>query len=603
MGPSEQSARPPRPTAETRVRTMSRGGRPRNDNHGPGSSSGRPYTLDRVNPVSPFGRSRQGVSGDEPTAQADGLSEASAELGHDQTLAPDTVLAERYVIEAPIGAGGFGVVYRARQLPLGRHVAIKVLPPKALLDRERIARFEHEAALFQRLEHPNTVKLIDFGIASGAPFIVMELLRGESLAALLDREGPQSEARSARVATDVLKALMEAHAVGIVHRDIKPANIFITRPAGDPFFVKLLDFGIAKDTGEDATASTHRANVLSDPHGKPLGAPRAAITGAGQALGTPRYMAPEQVFGEAVGPASDLYSLGLTLVEMLSGAPVFASESIAEILAQQSSMAPTELPPRATESRLRNVIARAIAKAPPERFRSAEEMLAAVEALGIDASRAATSGTISTRIAIDTSTSVSPFEPTTATPLASRRSPPLVAPRRRMATIAIIGGAAVFFASAVVVALFARKAASHGSGSASTSARATESPTPSPSSTETPESLPRTGTIVAGNQDDVVAAVAPIGFHSSKWATTASQNGTVNVSVESADCAGGIILITADDDATFARRTAGYDAVAPRYPFILDAAHHRGLLISLSGMNFAGERCTVAVYHALVQPD
>ena len=137
--------------------------------------------------------------------------------GTDQhgSLTPGVVLGDRYCIEEEIGAGGFGAVYRARQISLERQVAIKVMPISGMLSDERRLRFQREAALVQRLSHPNTIRLIDFGVTpEGMPFIVMELLLGESLASLLEHEGAQAEARTARAASDVLKSLMEAHALG-----------------------------------------------------------------------------------------------------------------------------------------------------------------------------------------------------------------------------------------------------------------------------------------------------------------------------------------------------------------------------------------------------
>jgi serine/threonine protein kinase len=515
----------------------------------------------------------------------------SGDDGADEALPPGTVLAGRYVIEEPIGAGGFGAVYRARQLPLERHVAVKVLPSKAMLDPARIARFEHEAALFQRLEHPNTVKLIDFGTGGGVPFIVMELLRGESLASLIEREGPQSEARTARVATDVLKALMEAHAIGIVHRDIKPANIFITRPAGDPFFVKLLDFGIAKETTADPVASTRRPTEVG-------AASSPALTGAGQTMGTPRYMAPEQVFAEAVGPASDIYSLGLTLAEMLEGAPVFASENVSEILADHASTTPTELPPRAMRSRFRDVLSRAIAKAPLDRYASAEEMFAAVEALEIDASRAATAGDSSTRIMVDRSAPVGAFDPTTATPLISQRSPR--APASNVGSLAIVAGPLALLAIGGIVLAFSKTSSFSRANASATSASASP---PDPYASETPESLPRSGSILASDENELVEAIKPLGFHVAKWGKTRIQDVAVNVNVESSDCAGGILFVSAADEEAVNKAVAGYASVPPRYPIIRDPVHHRAIWISVAGANFAGERCTVRLYHALVKPD
>ncbi len=354
------------------------------------------------------------------------------------------VLAQRYRIEGPLGAGGFGQVYRATQLTLDRQVAVKLLPNAALASADLRARFAREAALAQRLEHPNTVRLLDHGVSpEGIPFIVMELLRGESLASLLTREGPQDDARVGRVATHVLKALMEAHELGAVHRDIKPANIFITSHAGEPFFPKLLDFGIAKDLSDGAGPGSVRDG--SDGAHTNARARAAALTGASHVMGTPRYMAPEQVAGHAVGAQTDVYALGLTLAEMVTGRPVFAGDDALETLMAQMSEAPVPLGDDVQRSRLFAVIQRATVKPASQRFGSAAEMLAAVEALDLDAPRAALGrGHASTRV------DLTAFAPTEETPLASRRGGP---PAKRWILVAL-GVALVALLAMAAFALF-----------------------------------------------------------------------------------------------------------------------------------------------------
>ncbi len=296
-------------------------------------------------------------------------------------LAPGAVLMGRYVIEGELGAGGFGQVFRARQEPLGRAVAIKVLHASAgALAPGTRERFFREAHLAQRLEHPNTVRVLDIGTTDGGlPFIVLELLRGTTLGDYLARFGPMPDAQVHRVATQILKSLMEAHAFGVVHRDIKPANIFITSHPGEPLFVKVLDFGIAKDlfaSPESApkvvarTVAIQRANATPGASG--------SLTSQSQTLGTPRYMSPEQIVGETIGPWTDVYAVGLVMAEMLTASPVFEGESAVEILLERATGSATPLKMEVTRSRLYHTIARATAPLPHDRFHSAEQMLASM---------------------------------------------------------------------------------------------------------------------------------------------------------------------------------------------------------------------------------
>ena len=272
------------------------------------------------------------------------------------SFAPGAVIADRYRIEASIGEGGYGAVFRATQLTLGRPVALKVLL-STVLDEDGLRRFQREAELAQRMDHPNTVRLLDFGRATdGSPFLVFELLKGQTLDAAIRANRGLPAARVQRIAAQVLKALMEAHALGIVHRDVKPANVFLCNFEGEPDFVKVLDFGIAKGAGQ------------------------GPLTRSGQVVGTPSYMPPEQVKGETVTFAADLYALGLVMSEALSGMPVFRGASGTEIIAEQVAPVPAPHAPEALGSPLASVILRATQKQPERRYGSAAEMLAHVQA-------------------------------------------------------------------------------------------------------------------------------------------------------------------------------------------------------------------------------
>jgi eukaryotic-like serine/threonine-protein kinase len=273
-------------------------------------------------------------------------------------VGPGRTVGGRYRIVERIGRGGHGEVHRAQQLPLGRDVALKLLSPEAYAG-EGPERFVREASLVQALDHPNTVRLYDFGIDdAGFPFMAFELLRGRTLEQEIEK-GPLPPDRVARIATQILKALMDAHARGIIHRDIKPSNVFLVDFAGEKDFVKVLDFGVARR----AVESTTQPKITSD----------------GQIVGTPAYMAPEQVKDEPIGPSTDLYSLGLVIAEALSGEMVVRGSSEAAIWMKQASSAPIDVPPRVLASAFGPVVLTATNKDPTKRYASAAEMLRAVE--------------------------------------------------------------------------------------------------------------------------------------------------------------------------------------------------------------------------------
>ncbi|MFO0564933.1 MAG: serine/threonine-protein kinase [Polyangiaceae bacterium] len=265
------------------------------------------------------------------------------------------VVAGRYRLLERIGEGGHGAVYRAEQIGLSRPVALKQLHPWCM-GPEEMLRFRREAEIIQGLDHPNTVRLLDFGVDGAAPFIVYELLSGCSLRALLRTEGALSEERALRILRQVLGALVQAHSSGVVHRDIKPANIFVSQYAGMPDFARVLDFGIAK-------SPAHAALQLTRP---------------GDVLGTPFYMAPEQVVGADVTPATDVYALGLVAAEMLTGVRAVSGSAV-EALARHLSSEPIRPPASLEGSPLLPIVLQATVKQPAWRFRNAEAMLNALD--------------------------------------------------------------------------------------------------------------------------------------------------------------------------------------------------------------------------------
>lgn len=233
------------------------------------------------------------------------------------------VITGRYRIDCEVGRGGMGTVYRALDLGLERRVAVKILKSEIAADSEVTARFMREARTMARLRHPSAAAIFDAGtLPDNRPFIVMEFVEGETLADILAREGPLPPARAVDIAGAVCDVLAAAHNVGVVHRDLKPSNIMLNARR-----VCVLDFGVAKvlATSADATR-TH------------------ATTNSGVIVGTPRYMSPEQCLGHAVGPQSDLYSLGVLLYEMLAGRPPFTDVLPSAIIIKQATAAPPPLP-------------------------------------------------------------------------------------------------------------------------------------------------------------------------------------------------------------------------------------------------------------------
>jgi len=214
-------------------------------------------------------------------------------------------LNHRYLVEDKIGEGGFGAVFRGKQIATGREVALKILHPHNVSDQTIVARFRREAEACSKLRDPHTVTTYDFDeTPDGILYLAMELLRGQSLHQVQKAQGPLGVARVLKILDQVAASLAEAHANGIVHRDMKPENVFIETREGEDH-VKVLDFGIAK--------------VISDERSAP------ALTAVGQTLGTLEFMSPEQLRGQKLDGRSDLYALGMMAYEMLTGALPFAS--------------------------------------------------------------------------------------------------------------------------------------------------------------------------------------------------------------------------------------------------------------------------------------
>ncbi len=273
-----------------------------------------------------------------------------------------SVLSERYRIIRQIGEGGMGLVYEAEHVAIEKRVALKVLRDDFSNRPEVVERFKQEAKSASKIGNDHIVDISDFGSTpSGASYFVMELLEGEDLADALQREGSISVERAVDILLQCCKALGAAHAKGIVHRDMKPENIFLTQRDGQPDFVKIVDFGIAK------------MSDIETP-----GAPGRKLTKTGMIFGTPEYMSPEQAAGKPLDHRVDIYALAVILFEMVTGRVPFVGDTFMGILTQHMFEDPPrleEVNPHATVSdALAAFIYRGLAKEADERFASCDEM-------------------------------------------------------------------------------------------------------------------------------------------------------------------------------------------------------------------------------------
>ncbi|MCM2269353.1 MAG: serine/threonine protein kinase, partial [Thermoanaerobaculia bacterium] len=275
------------------------------------------------------------------------------------TLAPATRLGP-YEIVAPLGAGGMGEVYRAKDARLGREVAIKVLPAEVASDPERLRRFEQEARAVSALNHPHIVTLHELGQSEHGPYLVLEKIEGRSLRELL-RTGALPVKRVLTLGAQIAEGLAKAHSVGIVHRDLKPENVM----ASDDGFAKILDFGLAKLVFPEIDgASPHEMTTLVDK------------TASGMILGTLGYLSPEQAAGRPADFRSDQFALGALLYELATGERPFHRETVPESLTAVIREEPEPLRAKnaALPPQLGWIVERCLAKAPNDRYGSTTDL-------------------------------------------------------------------------------------------------------------------------------------------------------------------------------------------------------------------------------------
>jgi hypothetical protein len=310
----------------------------------------------------------RGTLAEASDAAAAATASAASSAHH---LAPGTVVADRYRVAALLGEGGMGTVYLAEHVHMRKRVALKVLLPEFSRAPEIVARFEREAIAAGSIGHPNVAAATDFGrLHDGAFFLVLELIDGRQLRTLLD-EGRIEPGRALRILRGIVAGVAAAHAKGIVHRDLKPENVMLVERDGDPDFVKVLDFGIAK-------LDAIEGGVVSGVNG--VGA-AAALTKVGMIIGTPDYMAPEQALGQAIDGRTDLYTVGVMMFELLTGERPFTGGA-ATVLRQHVVCDAPPLPEAVLASldpRIGGIVARLLAKAPAARPASATELLVALD--------------------------------------------------------------------------------------------------------------------------------------------------------------------------------------------------------------------------------
>jgi serine/threonine-protein kinase len=303
---------------------------------------------------------------DGQTSRVDTLPEDFLKLLGRHKAAVGQTIAGRYKLIERLGSGAMGEVFVAENQSIGQRVAVKLLKPELLVDPQFRKRFQREAQAVAAIVHPNVARFLDL-VVGDPTFLVMEYVQGTTLAQRLRELKYLPADRAVAIAVRLCWALRAAHAVGIIHRDLKPANVILTSDVEHDELPKLIDFGLAKMTPTAAEGSAGRTN--------------SSLTQAGQLVGTPQYMSPEQIAGRGVDPRSDIYALGCLIYEMLAGRAPFTGDDDFQVLYKQVNepIEPIRKIAPETPPALEVVVMRALAKRPEERFGTMPELAAALE--------------------------------------------------------------------------------------------------------------------------------------------------------------------------------------------------------------------------------
>jgi serine/threonine-protein kinase len=375
------------------------------------------------------------------------------------------VIADRYLVLAPLGEGGMGRVYLGEHVKMNRQCAIKVMNPSLVNDTESLQRFAREASNAARILHPNVAAVFDYGEMDKIVYLVMEYVDGEPLSTILAREGALEARRAIEIGRQIADGLQAAHELGIVHRDLKPDNVIVARTRSGKEVPKVVDFGIAKALSE---------------------APQDALTRSGLVIGTPEYMSPEQLLGDPVDARADIYSLGCIVYQMLTGAAAFAGDTREQMIRRRLHEAPPhvrDVDPN-LPGRLDTLIVHMLARSPDDRLASAAEVRDQMDpalALGGWDPRVITAPSFRTTPADGVDESTQPTQPI---------------PRQRMGRRSLVTGATMLVALAIAgVTLYnTQQKREQAAATVPKPADTANKAAPPPVTTPTPvESLPPTG--------------------------------------------------------------------------------------------------------------